>query len=148
MEIERKYLISQLPKDIDTYPHKTIKQGYISTSPVIRIRQIDDLFILTIKGKGLLAREEHELILTENEFINLSHKVESRIIEKTRFYIPLDPYTIELDLFHADLEGLILAEVEFDSLEDAHNFLPPTWFGEDVTHDYTYQNSNLSKKDS
>ncbi|WZL81780.1 CYTH domain-containing protein [Vallitaleaceae bacterium 9-2] len=146
MEIEKKYLIPKLPDNLATYPHRQIKQGYISTFPVIRIRQIDNQYILTIKGKGLLEREEHELEISREEFEHLSLKVEGLIIHKTRYYIAYKDYTIELDLFHDDYDGLQLAEVEFDTRHAAETFIPPDWFGEDVTNDKRYHNSFLSQK--
>ena len=146
MEIEKKYLIHKLPDNLKSYPHKVIRQGYISTSPVIRIRQIADMFILTIKGQGFLEREEHELALSKDQFQNLSSKVEGIVIHKTRYYIPYLQNTIELDVFHDNYEGLYLAEVEFKSVEDANAFRAPNWFGEDVTYDESYHNNNLSQK--
>jgi len=145
MEIERKYIIEETPKNLKDFSYKTIKQGYISTSPVIRIRQLGEEYILTIKGKGLLAREEYELNISESEFYTLSDKVDGIVIDKTRYYIPFDKYTIELDIFHKDYQGLILAEVEFETLEEANTFVAPAWFGEDVTHLSKYHNSSLSK---
>ena len=145
MEIERKYIIEETPKNLENFVSKKIKQGYISTSPVIRIRQLDDDYILTIKGKGLLAREEHEINISKNEFYSLHEKVDGLVIDKTRYYIPYEKYTIELDVFHKDYEGLILAEVEFESIEEANIFTPPKWFGPDVTHSSKYHNSTLSK---
>jgi CYTH domain-containing protein len=145
MEIERKYIIEELPDNLEAYPSKHIKQGYVSIAPVIRIRQLDKQFILTIKGKGLLAREEFELEIDKDQFDELSKKVDGLIIDKTRYYITLDDYIIELDIFHSDYKDLIIAEVEFPSLEEANSFVPPDWFGKDVTNDPRYQNSSLSK---
>jgi len=145
MEIERKYIIEETPKNLKGFLSKKIKQGYISTSPVIRIRQLGEEYILTIKGKGLLAREEHELNISESEFYTLSKKVDGIVIDKTRYYIPFGNYTIEFDIFHKDYDGLLLAEVEFETLEEANSFTPPDWFGEDVTHLSKYHNSTLSK---
>lgn len=145
MEIERKFLIHQLPEKLDTHDCKTIRQGYVSTSPVIRIRQLGQNYILTIKGKGLMSREEFELDLTKEEFGALKKKVDGLIINKTRYYLPYESYTIELDIFHDDYEGLVIAEVEFASVDEAERFTPPEWFGEDVTNQAKYHNSNLSK---
>ena len=146
MEIERKFLIHTLPKDLETYPRKEITQGYISTNPVIRIRRSNDDYILTCKGKGLMEREEFELPLTAESFAHLKTKVDGTFIEKTRYLIPYDKnLTIELDVFHGKLAPLVLAEVEFDSTEEANAFLPPAWFGEDVTHSSKYHNSTLSQ---
>ena len=59
MEIERKYLVKQLPEKLSTYPHRLIEQGYLSTEPVIRIRKDGDKYELTYKSKGLMIREEY-----------------------------------------------------------------------------------------
>lgn len=58
--------------------------------------------------------------------------------------IPLDSHTIELDVFHGYMEPLIMAEVEFDSEEDANSFTPPEWFGEEVTYNRAYHNVNMA----
>lgn len=145
MEIERKFLIHTLPQNLDTYPRKEIEQGYINRDPVIRIRRQDDAYILTCKGQGFLVREEFELPLSKEAFEHLKPKTDGIFIEKTRYLIPYnDKLTIELDLFHGKLAPLVLAEVEFSSVEEANAFLPPAWFGEDVTNSPEYHNSNLS----
>lgn len=145
MEIERKFLIHTLPENLETYPHKEIEQGYICTNPVVRIRRSDDSYILTCKGEGLMAREEFELPLSKESFEHLKTKTDGIFIEKTRYFIPLDKkLTIELDIFHGVHAPLVLAEVEFASIEEANTFLPPAWFGEDVTNSSKYHNSTLS----
>lgn len=149
MEIERKYLIDKdkLISDIDTYPHHIIEQGYMCTEPVVRIRKSDDEYYMTYKSKGLMAREEYNLPLTKEGYYHLLPKCDGNIISKTRYMIPLDQHTIELDIFSGKFEGLILAEVEFESIEEANNFTPPEWFGEDVTFSTKYHNSTMSKAD-
>ena len=72
--------------------------------------------------------------------------VEVVLILVERYLIPYDKYTIELDIFKGAFEGLIYAEVEFDTLEEATSFTPPSWFGTDVTESPEYTNSYLSKK--
>ena len=147
MEIERKYLIDKenLISDIESYPHNIIEQGYMCTEPVVRIRKSDDEYYMTYKSKGLMAREEYNLPLTKEGYYHLLPKCDGNIISKIRYLIPLDNYTIELDIFSGKFEGLILAEVEFDSLEEAENFIPPKWFGDDVTFSTKYHNSTMSK---
>lgn len=146
MEIERKYLIEHIPFDLDDYPKQQIAQGYLSTNPVVRIRRSNDEYILTYKGQGLMVREEYNLPLTQEAFEHMIPKCDGRFIDKTRYLIPyMEKYTIELDIFHNDLSPLKLAEVEFDSKEEADAFIPPEWFGEDVTFSSKYHNSNLSK---
>ena len=145
MEIERKFLIHTLPENLENYPRKEIEQGYINREPVVRIRRSDDKYILTCKGQGLMVREEFELPLTKEAFEHMKPKTDGIFIEKTRYLIPYDEkLTIELDVFHGKLAPLVLAEVEFDSVEEADAFVPPVWFGEDVTNSPKYHNSNLS----
>ena len=146
MEIERKFLINHLPDNLETYPHKEIAQGYLNTNPVVRIRRSDDEYILTYKGEGLMVREEYNLPLTKEAFEHMKPKADGIFIEKTRYLISYsEKLTIELDIFHGKLAPLVLAEVEFDSEEEANAFLPPEWFGEDVTYSSKYHNSNLSQ---
>ena len=144
MEIERKFTINELP-DLSKYLFRVMEQGYLNTDPVVRVRKEDDSYYLTYKGKGLLAREEHNLPLNRESFEHLLPKADGIIISKTRYCIPFEKYIIELDIFEDTLAPLIMAEVEFESEEEAHAFLPPTWFLEDVTNDKRYHNSNMSK---
>ena len=144
MEIERKFTVKELP-DLSQYPFHSMEQGYLNTDPVVRVRREDDNYYLTYKGKGLLAREEYNLPLNEDAYYHLIEKSDDIIIRKKRYLIPYEKYTIELDIFEEPYENLIIAEVEFESEEEAVGFQPPTWFKEDVTLDRRYHNSNLSK---
>lgn len=146
MEIERKFLPAELPQNLSQFAFHKIEQGYLCTSPVVRIRRSDDDYYLTYKSKGMLAREEYNLPLTAEAYEHLKPKADGRIIAKTRYLIPLDDtLTVELDVFEGDLAPLFLAEVEFASEEEANAFVPPAWLGEDVTYDSHYHNSNMSK---
>ena len=146
MEIERKFLVTSVPEDLSRYPSRHIRQVYVSTSPVIRAREKGEDYILTVKGEGFLQREEFELSITKEQFKTLAAKAEGRAIGKTRYRIPYGKYTIELDIFEPPFDPLILAEVEFGSVEEANAFVPPVWFGEDVTHENEYTNAAISAK--
>ena len=149
MEIERKFLISKenLPADLNSYPHHRLEQGYLSTAPVVRIRKEDDNYYLTYKSKGLMTREEYNLPLNEESFTHLKEKIDGLLIQKRRYLIPFaEKYTIELDVFEGALAPLVLAEVEFETEEEANTFVPPEWFGEDVTFSTKYHNSTLSQR--
>ena len=165
MEIERKFTIRQLPANLDDYECLHMEQGYLCTEPVVRIRRENDTYYLTYKGKGLLAREEANLPLTKESYEHLIKKADGIIIKKDRYVIPLSnpqfdieqlkksgmdtipdslQLKIELDLFQTPA-GLIMAEVEFPSVELATAFLMPDWFLEDVTNNPAYHNSNMSR---
>ncbi len=149
MEIERKYLISPeaLPTNLDNYPFRMIEQGYLCTDPVVRIRKDDEQYFLTYKSKGLMVREESNLPLSKEAYLHLKAKIDGRMISKKRYMIPFaDTYVIELDMFLDELAPLILAEVEFPNEDCANKFVPPDWFGEDVTFSSDYHNSTLSKR--
>ena len=163
IEIERKFLIQTPPPSLHSYPFHLIEQAYLNTDPVVRIRRQDHEFYLTYKGKGLLAREEYNLPLNEESYYHLRGKADGNIITKKRYLIPLlqpsfqeyaglsgqekkKPLTIELDIFDVPFAPLMIAEVEFSSENAANAFLPPQWFGQDVTFDPQYHNSNLSRR--
>lgn len=146
MEIERKYLIDTLPDDLQQYPCLRLEQGYLCTEPVVRIRREENEYYLTYKSKGLMVREEYNLPLTADAYQHLLPKIDGNLISKKRYLIPfMEGLTIELDIFEGRLAPLVLAEVEFETEEDANAFLPPAWFGEDVTYSTKYHNSTLSK---
>lgn len=149
MEIERKYLIPDIPSGLDIQKTRLIEQGYLCTSPVVRIRRDNDEYFLTYKSKGLMVREEYNLPLTREAYEHLLPKADGTVIAKRRYVIPLEaPWeglSIELDLFSGSWEGLVIAEVEFPDEKTARAFCPPEWFGEEVTFDGRYHNSWLSR---
>ena len=149
MEIERKFLIKHIPSDLSSYSFHTIEQAYLCTEPVVRIRRQDDEYILTYKSKGFLSREEYNLPLSSDAYNHLKTKADGITISKRRYAIPLsENLIIELDVFDDPYQNLQLAEVEFSSENEAQAFVPPSWFGEEVTYSSAYQNSTLSQKTS
>ena len=148
MEIERKYLIRELPPDMPESGSR-IEQGYISTDPVIRIRRRTDgdsqQCVLTVKGSGMVVREEYELGLTVRQYEALRPKCTGRMIVKTRYLYPLsNGLRAEVDLFEGEQQGLVLAEVEFPDEDCMRCFQKPDWFGEEVSEDVRYHNSYMS----
>ncbi len=158
MEIERKFLVKEMPGDLSVYEKKEIEQGYLNRNPVLRIRRSNDKYILTYKMKveakgkssAPCVNEEIEAALTKEAYMHLRTKTDNNMIEKTRYIIPYSnrgkEYKIELDVFHGCLEGLVFAEVEFPGLEEADDFVGPDWFGEDVSDDRRYRNGFLSEQ--
>ncbi|MBD9030137.1 MAG: CYTH domain-containing protein [Butyrivibrio crossotus] len=146
MEIERKFLIKKLPDNLTSYKARKIEQAYLCTDPVVRVRRDNDDYYLTYKSKGMIVREEYNLPLTKEAYGHLLAKADGNIITKTRYEIPeKDNLTIELDVFEGKFDGLLLAEVEFASEEEALGYIPPEWFGEDVSNSIKYHNSTLSR---
>lgn len=146
MEIERKFLIKKLPDNLTSYKARKIEQAYLCTDPVVRVRRDNDDYYLTYKSKGMIVREEYNLPLTKEAYGHLLAKADGIIITKTRYEIPeKDNLTIELDVFEGNFDGLLLAEVEFASEEEALGYVPPEWFGEDVSNSTKYHNSTLSR---
>ena len=101
-------------------------------------------YIFCYKGRGRLSREEYNLPLTKEAYETLVRKTEGRVIRKFRYAIPHGPYTVELDIFQGELEGLCYAEVEFPSEEEALSFQPLDWFSEELTGEKGYSNAELS----
>ena len=153
MEIERKWIVDQekiLPLlktsgvRIEQYYLNTMSDG-LSDVWLIRVRRLGSVYMLTLKGRGLMTREELEYEITEEEYYNtIKHAVKS--INKSRFYLVLDEEKelyYEIDIF--DDYDFIICEVEFPSEIEALSFIPPEWCIEEVTNDREYTNINLAK---
>ena len=148
IEIERKFLVKS-KTFLDDYTRcNRIVQGYLSSSPerTVRVRIKGENGYLTIKGKsnesGLSRYEwEKEIPITEAE--QLLQLCEKGVIDKTRYEVIVGTHVYEVDVFTAENDGLILAEIELSSEEET--FEKPEWLGEEVTKDPRYYNSYLSK---
>jgi adenylate cyclase len=147
IEIERKFLVEQLPDGLDAHPSREIEQGYLAiTDDVeVRLRRYGDDTFLTVKSSGDGSRIEEEIEIEPRRFAALWPLTEGRRLEKRRYRIPFgDGLTIELDVYHGRLSGLLTAEVEFDTPADASTFVPPDWFGRELTADSAYKNKRLA----
>jgi len=151
IEIEKTFLVKQLPNNLSQYKSQKIRQGYISSTPSpLRIRQKGDKFELTkkvpLKAGNFSSFNETNIYLTEDEFNKLWKLVE-KSLEKTRYLIPIKNNLIaELDVFEEKLEGLAFVEVEFKSQKEMDSFIPLNWFGKDVTQEKFAANVFLAGK--
>ncbi len=145
-EIEKKYLLDQLPDDLKVIDKKEIRQTYLSFDPEMSIRKEDEEYFLIIKGEGSIKRSRQLKSLSREQFELYFNNRITNLIYKTRYYILIHEgfLTATIDVYHRQLEGLKVAEVEFDSIEMAHSFVPPKWFKEEVTYDVTFRNSCLA----
>jgi adenylate cyclase len=112
----------------------------------VRVRRRAGQAVLTVKSGGGRARVEEEIEIEPERFERLWALTEGRRIEKTRYEIDTaDGFVLELDVYEAELRGLVVAEVEFDSEEAAEAFTPPDWLGPDVSEDARYKNQRLAR---
>lgn len=158
MEIEKKFTLKTLPMNLEQYEKQEIEQGYLCKNPIVRIRRLNESYILTYKSQMSPSEEENckskicrevELPLGKEGYEHLKKKADGNFITKTRYLIPLEhKLRAEVDIFHGYLQGLVFAEVEFSSEEEAKHFQPPDWFLEDVSLDDRYTNQYLSTVDS
>lgn len=152
MEIERKWLIdiNNIPYNLNDYDHLDIEQAYISFSPTIRIRKIENKneYILTIKSSSIdggLSRQEYEIAITKNQYESLLTKKEGNVLSKTRYIVFVDEHKMEIDIFHGALEGFGYMEIEFESDEKAKAYKSPDWVVKELTYDSRYSNASLAK---
>ena len=143
-EIERKFLVKGgFEKAALGCVH--VVQGYLSSDPqrIVRVRLKGEKGYLTVKGPGALNRFEWEKEISADEAEALLSLAEPGIVDKTRYLVPAGDgrHTWEVDVFHGDNEGLVVAEIELSSDDDP--FDRPDWLGEEVTGDPRYYNSSL-----
>lgn len=145
-EIERKFLVGSMPRNLAEFPCVEIEQGYLACERGrhVRVRRIADKFWLTAKHRRGMGRDEETIALTAGEFALFWPLTEGRRVHKTRYRVPHGPLTIEIDIFNGHLEGLVVAEIEFSDEEGCADFTPPAWLGEEVTHDPAYRNTTLA----
>lgn len=145
LEIERKFLVDGGFRDRATSVSHIV-QGYISSARgrTVRVRLRDDRGYLTIKGpsdEAGLARYEFEKEITADEARELLHICEPGIIDKKRYLVPAGRHVFEVDEFFGENAGLVVAEVELRSADEA--FERPDFLGREVTGDRRYYNSML-----
>lgn len=143
-EIERKFLLAAVPAEASRWV--TIRQGYLCHAPSAeaRIRDKGGRYTLTCKQGTGLVRDEWEVPLTPEQFSTLWPATIRARIEKRRGILALGDLTIEIDVFDGLLAGLLIAEVEFPTVEAAHTFVRPVWLAREVTGDPAFTNKALA----
>lgn len=150
LEIERKFIVKELPFDYKELPKTKIKQGYIFNLPEqeLRLRKANKDYLLTIKqGRGI-RRVETEIKLSNFQFNKLWKLTKNQRVKKSRYQLKNKENFIEIDIYKKDLSGLITAEVEFQSLKASRAFIPPKWFATEITEDDNFKNKNLASLSS
>jgi adenylate cyclase len=146
VEIERKFLVPEPADWLGQCPSRRIEQGYlaIGESEEVRVRRIDGRALLTVKRGMGEKRLEVEIEITAEQCEELWPLTEGRRIQKTRHVVEDDDRTIEVDVYEGSLDGLVVAEIEFESEDDAGEFEPPAWVGEELTGNPRYANEALA----
>ena len=143
-EIERKFLVVGEYKNL-AHSSMHLVQGYIASgSRTVRVRMSDDRAWLTIKGPskdGGLSRFEWEHEIPAKEALQLLPLCEGALIDKCRYLVDFEGHTFEVDEFLGDNEGLVVAEVELQSVDEPVVY--PDWIGKEVTGVKRYYNSHL-----
>lgn len=147
VEIERKFVLRDVP-EFPAYDRKVlVQQGYLATDPgELRIRRIGDAAFIASKGDGAIRRDEWERPLPRDTFDRLWQKTSGAQVTKTRYFIPYGKYMLELDVYQGAHRGLVTLECEFASESEAAAFGLPYWAADamEVTDDLQFKNKNLA----
>lgn len=153
-EIERKFLISQ-DSLLKLRVHKTYGKSYIEQNYLaigneeVRVRykensNLDSEYTLTVKNGSGIEREEFEKVITKDTYDQLNKRTEP--VKKYREKIELNSLVVEIDEYiNEELKGLMIAEIEFKTIEEAIEFSLPEWAIKDVTDNKSYKNQSLWK---
>jgi adenylate cyclase len=146
IELERKFLVPEAPPYLERCRWEPIEQAYLAVTDdgwEFRVRRIGDGTVLTVKHGAGERRVEEEVDIPEGQFQSLWSLTDRRL-SKRRHYVVDGDSMIEVDVYEGSLEGLVVAEVEFESQREADAFQPPDWFAEEVTEDRRYSNQQLA----
>jgi len=149
IEIERKFLVKSTNFKKDCFKKTHIKQGFLNSNKhrVVRIRVVDQVGFITVKGKSFdkgTSRFEWEKEIAKPDAEKLLLLCETTPIQKVRYLVKNEKYVFEVDEFLDDNLGLIIAEIELNTKNEP--FKKPNWLGKEVTGKKKYYNSELSKK--
>lgn len=151
MEIERKYLVDEVPVEVSYLREMEIHQTYLAVGDEeVRVRKSTNGVItshtLTIKTGQGMVRTEKEVGITETTYAQILEGTSKQALVKTRKLTEITSngkmYLAELDEYR-DIDGLKVVEVEFGTIEEANRFNAPAWFKEEVTEDKGYKNQIL-----
>lgn len=141
IEMERTYLVKDLPQNIETYPHKELIDHYLpidSHHAKLRLRKRGDMLEITKKTLvnewDCSIQKEETIILSPEEYEALA-QLPCKKVHKIRYYVPYQDYIVEFDVFQWDLEWLILADIEFPDEQSQKEFLMPDFCLAEVTQE-------------
>lgn len=146
VEIERKFLVHHEHWNQTNKPEGVFyRQGYMLSNEQItlRVRTCGDQAFLTLKGKTVgISRKEFEYEIPLKEALDMLDSLSEAEVIKTRYKIPFGKHLWEVDVFHGENEGLLIAEIELSSEDEA--FEKPIWVADEVSFDRRYGNGSLA----
>jgi adenylate cyclase len=150
-EIERKFTVVEDWRVPDDVVGVQLRQAYLTPPEALvefRVRAAGTVQVLTAKSveraSGAMVRQEVEFAIGIAAFEQLWELARRDSLSKFRWTVPLGDHVASVDEYDGPLTGLRVVEVEFDSLEEARNFQPPEWFGEEVTGNPAWSNRKLA----
>lgn len=148
-EIERKFRVASPPSWLSECVAEEVRQGYliIGADVEIRLRAIGERRVLTVKRGHGEVRDEVEVEISREQFDALWPLTDGRRLAKRRRRVSLDEggLVADVDTYESELEGLVVAEVEFESESEADVFEPPSWLGTEITGDERFANQSLAR---
>ncbi len=148
VEVERKFLVKKLPPEVQASPSHDIRQGYLAigaNGDEVRIRERDGRCTLTVKSGRGIERTESEIEITGAQFNVLWDATKGRRVAKRRYLVQAHQHIFEVDVYSQPTVPSPVVEVEFPDRASGQNFVPPNWFGEEVTGDRRYLNQTLAQ---
>jgi CYTH domain-containing protein len=143
IEVERKFLVLNLPSDLREIPSNKIRQGYLAVTEdeiEVRVRKQGKQCFLTVKGGAGQDRTEVEIPLDRTTFDSPWPLTRGRRVRKVRYRLSQGERAVAVDVYRGKLKGLVTAEVEFSGDREADEFRPPDWLGREVTGDLRFSN--------
>jgi adenylate cyclase len=147
IEIERKFLVKELPGNFAELPHIEITQGYLAFDErgvEVRLRKAGEVRLLALKIQHGDMRVEREIKLTDDQFDELWPATKGRRLSKVRYRMPHDGLTVEIDVYEDLASGITVAEIEFPDRASRAAFQKPDWLGDDVSGVEEYSNHFLA----
>jgi adenylate cyclase len=150
IEIERKFILSEVPSVERLGRGIQIRQGYLAEEEgvEVRVRITSEHATLTVKAGTGLSRTEVDITISADQADTLWPHTAGRRIDKTRHRVLLDGplgHVADVDVYAGSLAGLCVTEVEFSSEADAAAFTPPAWFGRELTAEPGWSNAALAR---
>lgn len=146
IELEKTFLVKELPKDIEECESLEISDVYIPHNvkhPILRIRKMgEDRFEMTkkspVKGNDSSEQSEETIILSEEEFKELSSSIKGKRLRKIRYFYPWEGVKgnkADIDVFLDNFKGLVIVDFEFNSSSEKENFKMPDFCLADFTQE-------------